>query len=224
MSADNPAPAVESALTENERRFVEEYLVDHNATRSYFAAFGRQHADGRNRTYCSAKSCAHDLLKKPYIKAEIKAAEAFIARRNRVTADRVVRELAAIAFADVGDVFDFGQDGPPVPKPGKHIPHRVRKAILSIKHETKCIPQEGGDPIEIVQVEYKFHPKMSALDKLYEHLGMGSENEVERLLSILPEDLRARVTIEIERAAAARSVPERGEIDPTLHVAADPSR
>lgn len=198
-------------LTETELRFVDEYIIDHNATRAYLAAFGPNDDDGNPRRPATIRKMASILAAKRNIRAEIRAAEAFIARRNRVTADRVVKELAAIAFSKMSDVFDFAGDGSvPSPKVLRDIPETAHRALEKAKVETRTIPQADGDPITVQTIEYKFHPKLSALEKLYEHLGMGRENEVERLLSILPEDLRARVTVEIERAAATRSLAEGG--------------
>lgn len=198
-------------LTEAELRFVDEYIIDHNATQAYFRAYGKTTDDGRKRTYSQASSNAHNLLKRLDIRQEIRAAEHYICRRNRVTADRVVKELAAIAFSSMGDVFDFAVPGRfPEPKETRDIPAKAIQALEKAKLEEREIPQEDGEPIRVKTIEYKFHSKLSALEKLYDHLGMGRENEVERLLSILPEDLRARVTVEIERAAATRSLAEGG--------------
>lgn len=198
-------------LTEAELRFVDEYIIDHNATQAYFRAYGKTTDDGRKRTYSQASSNAHNLLKRIDIRQEIRAAEHYVCRRNRVTADRVIKELAAVAFAKMSDVFDFSAAGSiPVPRAVRDIPDAAHRALERAKVETRTIPQADGDPITVETVEYKFHAKLSALEKLYDHLGMGRENEVERLLSILPEDLRARVTVEIERAAATRSLAEGG--------------
>lgn len=200
-------PTEPKPLTEDELRFVDEYIIDHNATQAYFRAYGKVRPDGSPRSYTSAGSNAHDLLKRPEIKAEIRAAEHYVCRRNRVTADRVIKELAAVAFAKMSDVFDFSGAGTiPAPRTVRDIPDAAHRALEKAKVEEREIPQADGEPIKVRTVEYKFHAKLNALEKLYDHLGMGRENELERLLSILPEELRARVHVEIERAANARTI------------------
>ena len=119
--------------------------------------------------------------------------------------------LAALAFSKISDVFDFTAAGSiPVPKSLREIPESAHRALEKAKVETRTIPQADGDPITVSTVEYKFHSKLEAMKMLYAHLGMGRENEIERLLSILPEELCARVAVEIERAAASRAIADGG--------------
>src|SRR5947209_3600953 len=99
--APPPAPPdpADAPLTPRERRFVDEYLVDLNATRAYRAAFP-------NAGYAAAKVGASRLLAKATLRAEIRAAREAQQRRARVSADAVLRELARIAFSDVVNLLD----------------------------------------------------------------------------------------------------------------------
>ena len=92
--------------TEAQRRFVDEYLTDLNGTRAYRVAYP-------GASYAAARTNAGRLLALPAVAREVRAGRAAQRRRTRVTADRVLRELAAVAFSDIADLF--GPDGRPVP-------------------------------------------------------------------------------------------------------------
>src|SRR3954466_9694923 len=78
-------------LNDRQARFVAEYLVDLNATQAAIRA---------GYSPASARTQAADLLTNPNISAAIAEAQAARSRRTEVTADRVVLELARVAFGD----------------------------------------------------------------------------------------------------------------------------
>lgn len=79
------------ALTPKEERFVEEYLVDCNATQAAIRA---------GYSEKTARAIGHELLQRPHIQDAIARAKQARSKRTEVTIDRVVRELARIAFFD----------------------------------------------------------------------------------------------------------------------------
>ncbi len=83
-------------MTPRQRRFVEEYLVDLNATQAAKRA-GYNPGWGR------------ELVHKPEVAAAIEKAQAKRAQRTRVSADRVVTELAKVAFGDPRRLFSWGR-------------------------------------------------------------------------------------------------------------------
>lgn len=85
-----PKPA--KRLTDKQERFVAEYLIDLNAAAAARRAGYSVH---------TADRIGHENLRKPEIQAAV--AEAIEARneRTQVSADRVVKELARIAFSDM---------------------------------------------------------------------------------------------------------------------------
>lgn len=87
-------------LTEKEERFCREYVCDAglNATRAYRSAFPAV-------TYNAAKTEACKLLTKPYIKARIAEMEQERARRLEITPERVLSEIAKLAFYDPRNFF-----------------------------------------------------------------------------------------------------------------------
>ena len=137
-------------MTKKQKRFIEEYLVDLNAT---------QAAIRSGYSPDTAKSMGSENLTKPDIQARIAKAMAERSRRTGVNADRVVMELAKIAFVNASDVIDadtatLKPDATP----------EDTAAIQSVKVKTF-----GEDGLER---EIKMADKLKALELLGKHLGM----------------------------------------------------
>lgn len=91
-----PAPTPQRAqagLDAREQRFVDEYLVDLNGSQAYMRAVP-------GTAEKTARTMASRLLAKVDVQAAISAGQAAMQERTQVTAERVVREIALIAFAD----------------------------------------------------------------------------------------------------------------------------
>lgn len=139
-------------LTEKQKLFADEYLIDLNATRAYKAAY---------------KSCKKDetanvngskLLRNTKVAKYIEERMNERSKRTEITQDNVLRELATIAFANITDVVTI-ENGTVYIKDTKDIPKSLLPAIESIK--------EGKNGIEI-----KFYSKDRSLELLGRHLGM----------------------------------------------------
>lgn len=84
------------ALTAKNKLFVEEYVANHyNATQAYITAYGCD--------YSSANKKAFTLLKKQEVKDYIKEVQKERTEQLNINADRVLEELASIAFAPKDD-------------------------------------------------------------------------------------------------------------------------
>ncbi len=188
-------------LTDEERRFVEEYLIDRNGVRAWRAV----HNNGQS--YAAAAVSASQLLKKPKIIAELAAADAAIRRRCRVSAERVVREIAAVAFSDIGDHVDYARDGLPQLKPGRQVTATARKALKKIKIKTRRLrPREGDGDVceEVEEAEIELYDKLTALEKLAKQTGLfKDETALATMLKQLPEELRAQVAAAMGAAVSA---------------------
>jgi phage terminase small subunit len=136
-------------MTPRQKRFVDEYLRDANGTR---AAIRAGYAE------VSARHHAHNLLRRPEIAAAIAEAEAARAERLRVSADRVLEELARVAFADLTRLVEWGPEGATV------------KAWGSVPgDETAAVAEVVVGP---AGVRLRLHDKLRALDALCRHLGL----------------------------------------------------
>ena len=131
-------------MTKKQQLFCEEYLIDLNATQAAIRAGYKPE---------SAGSVGSENLKKPEIRARIDKAMAERSKRTGVNADRVVRELARVAFVNASDVIDMNKatviDGACADDTA---------AISSVK--VKNIPTDDG---EIVEREIRLADKLKAL-------------------------------------------------------------
>ncbi len=82
-------------LTEKQKLFCKEYLVDWDATQ---AAIRAGYDPGR------AGQTGIENLKKPEIGREIQSLLDEKAQKNEITPDKLIREMAKIAFADSSDM------------------------------------------------------------------------------------------------------------------------
>lgn len=143
-------------VTDKQRTFVDEYLIDLNATRAYKAVYKSCKKDE------AAAVNASKLLRNAKVTEYLSQRQRELQQRTEITQDKVVRELAAIAFADIADYVQVkDDDGLPMVEitPTCEIPKSKRAAIASIK--------QGNNGIEV-----KLHNKLDALDKLGRHFGM----------------------------------------------------
>jgi phage terminase small subunit len=93
-----------SKLTPKQARFVEEYLIDLNATQAARRA-------GYSARTANEQGCR--LLANVSVADAIAAAQNRRAQRTEVSADRVVAELAKIGFANMGDYLRANEGGDP---------------------------------------------------------------------------------------------------------------
>ena len=143
-------------LTAKQKRFIEEYLFDLNATQAAIRA---------GYSVDSAYSIGNENLKKPEIKSSIDKAIAERSRRTGINTDRVLRELGKIAFINPADVINL--DTATVKE---EATREDTACIQSIK--IKTIPTEDGD---ITEREIKTYDKLKALELCGKHLGMWTE-------------------------------------------------
>jgi phage terminase small subunit len=194
MAKTPPANEPRPDAAARRRRFVDEYLIDLNGVRAYLAAFGRT-VRGRPRSYHSACVESSKLLQTPAVRREVRAAQASLRARCVQDAERVVRELAAIAFGDIGDILDYTNAGPPLLKPAREVPAVARKALKSMKATVRVLPDGEG---RVEEWEIVMHNKLAALDKLARHLGLlRDEVPIAELLRRLSPGLRRLVAAEL---------------------------
>lgn len=167
-------------LTDKQRLFSGEFVVDRNATRAYLRAFGPV-------AYTTAKSEGSRLLSDPAVRAEVEAAGREHARHCGITARRVLTELARIAFSDMG--LAFSSD--PASGPGQMLPFgkmdpSTRRAIHSIRVKRRRLIGKDDAEWEIESIEVRMHDKLAALTMLGKHLGLLKDGvALEKLAALL---------------------------------------
>lgn len=85
-------------MTDQQRAFIREYLVDLN---------GAQAAIRAGYSTERARKTAYELLRHPAIREEVQKAMDERAEEVGITAERVLREVASIAFDDIGNYLEF---------------------------------------------------------------------------------------------------------------------
>lgn len=142
-------------MTEKQKIFADEYLIDLNATRAYRKAYPNCKKDS------SADAAARKLLGNTRIQKYISARMEERQKRTEVTQDRVLQELAYIAFARVTDYATVRNDVVKIKNTDELTEEQIR-AISGIK--------EGKFGIEL-----KLNDKEKALELLGRHLGMWND-------------------------------------------------
>ena len=156
-------------LTTKQRRFVEEYLVDGNASQAAVRA-GYSERTARQQGY--------RLLTKVYIAVAIAAAQEERSKRTEVTADRVVEELARIAFADIRNLFVWDEEQAAY-VPSQDLSDDAAAGVSSVKAKTTHYNGKNGDGDRTeILVELKTYDKLKALELLAKHLGLFQENPI----------------------------------------------
>jgi len=146
-----------SALTVKQERFATAYIETGNASEAYRIAYD---ADGM--TPASVHREAHAVLDNPKVASRVAALQAELRERHKVTADRIVEELALIALADAGDFYDWGPNGVTVKDKSQLTPEQ-RRVVSEV---SQTITEAGGT------IRVKLHDKQAALDKLARHFGV----------------------------------------------------
>ncbi len=143
-------------LTKKQQLFVDEYLIDLNATQAAIRA---------GYSVDTAKEIGCENLTKPNIQQAIAEHMAERSKRTGINQDRVVLELAKIAFVKMTDVVD--------PDTGEILPNASDDdlaCIESVKFK-QSDNQYGGS----IEREVKLSSKMKALELLGKHLGMWND-------------------------------------------------
>lgn len=144
-------------LTAKQQCFVNEYLIDLNATQAAIRA---------GYSPKTATEQASRLLSNVNIRACVDKAMAERSKRTGVTAERVVLELACLGFVNAKDLVNM-TDGSVLDSTSRDD----TAAIASVK--VKTTPGEYGNSVER---EVKLSDKTKALELLGKHLGMFTDN------------------------------------------------
>lgn len=162
-------------MTKKQKIFADEYLIDLNATRAYRTAYPSVKKEETARANGSRLLTNANVAK--YIEERMKERQ----ERTEITQDRVLEELAAIAFGKITDYLGV-EDGRVKIKDTKMLNEQQIRAVAGIK--------EGRNGIEI-----KLNDKEKALELLGRHMGMfkdkvevsGLEEEKKKLADILQQ-------------------------------------
>lgn len=161
------------ALTDKQKRFCEEYLIDLNATQAAIRA---------GYSPKTAEQTASRLLRNVKVQEYIAKRQKELSRSTEITQERVIKELALIAFSNNADYAHVVEKKMQVEaggalvdvldKDGKPVMYRTVEPVLTEKltEEQKralAVIKKGRDGLEVKSCD-----KVKALELLGKHLGI----------------------------------------------------
>ena len=179
--------------TAKQDRFVEEYLVDLNATQAAIRA-------GYSKK--TARSIANELLTKPDIQEAIQKAMQERSERTEVTQDRVLKELAMIAYSDIRNYIEIEKlTGAMRAKAFEEMPEGESRVLKSIKEDRVIKEDADGKKVTVYdKVKFALWDKTKALELIGRHLGMFTDVKVD-----VGEELKKLI---VERIFTDKRPPE----------------
>lgn len=152
-------------MTDAQKRFCDEYLIDLNATRAYKVAYPRCKKEE------TANAASSRMLRNVKVQEYISKKQQEIEKRTEITQDMVIKELAKIAFLDIRKLYtENGQL--------KNIADMDSETAGAIASLETLEEYEGyGDDREKIgdTQKVKLLDKTKALELLGKHLGMFKE-------------------------------------------------
>lgn len=143
--------------------FVAEYVKDFRGTQAAIRA---------GYSAKSAKQQASRHLARPEVQAYIAELMKAAGGDLEITAARTIKEIARLAFHDIGSYFKVGQDGKLIFKELTELTADQRAAIAEYDHEKRTMKLYNKDP---------------SLDKLGKHFKLFTElHEVEHTFTVMP--------------------------------------
>lgn len=143
----------EQPLSPKQLRFVEEYLVDLNATQAAIRA---------GYSPRSAELQGFRLIRNDKLAALIAAAKEARSIRTKITQDHVLTELARIGFSQMSRYMAWSPDGVSI-RASEELTEDEVAAVAEVKETVT----ENGRTISL-----KMHDKLGALRDLGRHLGL----------------------------------------------------
>lgn len=157
-------------MRQRDKIFCEEYIVDFSPKNAALRAGFRESTAGGAWEWIRDENPT-----KPECKEYINKLIAERSRRTGITADRVLQELARVAFADISDAVNLDN--------GAVSPNASRDdtaAIAYVKIKIGAISER----------EVRMHDKNRALELLGRHLGMMKDNlQIEGAVPVIVDDV-----------------------------------
>jgi phage terminase small subunit len=180
-----PLAAGPRPLSPKQARFVDEYLIDLNATKA---------AERAGYSARTAYSIGQENLTKPDILAAVAERKAARAKRTGIDADWVLARLADEAEADIADIYDdLGSI-----KPVHEWPLVWRRGLVAGVEVAELFEGKGDDREHIGQVrKIRLSDRLKRIELIGKHIGVQAFKE--RVEVDASADLAAMLTKARER-------------------------
>lgn len=150
------------ALTEKQKNFCHEYLIDLNAVAAYKRA-------GYSVKDNAARAGASTLLTNPNIQAEVQRLQELRARRTDITADNTLKRIHELAHSNIFPVLKAVEE-----KQEDDLSIAVQKTVKQVKR--KSYRKETNQGVEeTYEVVVTMHDVLRPVEMLAQHLGMLSD-------------------------------------------------
>ena len=166
----------EFQITDRMKKFVDEYLIDFNATQAAIRA---------GYSPDTANEQGSQLLARPDIRELVAEGQKAIAERTQTFQDNAVDELKIVGFSDLADFLTVKEGGIVEQKSFDQLTKAQTRCIKKIKQTVRTSHSSDGTILhQTATLEVELHDKLRALELLGRHLGMF--NDTLRLEGALP--------------------------------------
>jgi phage terminase small subunit len=183
-----------SELTEKQKIFCREYILDWNAARAAIVA---------GYSEASARQTGYEILTKPYIQAYIKEIQADLEKVAGISRLKVLREHERLAFSSIAHLHltwltrrEFDDLTPD-----------EKACISEISTQIRKVQLEGGITQEVEFVKIKLYDKQKALDSITKMMGYDSATKIDH--TSLGEKLSNTILVSREEAKAISEALEK---------------
>ncbi len=172
-------------INAKQAKFVKEYLVDFNATQAAIRAGYSERSSSR---------IGPELLGKTWISDAVNHGRAVLAKKLDISAERVLNELARVAFSDMRNYVQIGSGGSLRINDPKDLTEDQTAAISEMSETTS---EHGGS------LKFRLHDKIRALEllgknlKLFtdklEHTGKDGESLMQSFVDLVRNVAKAKL-------------------------------
>jgi len=152
-------------LSDKHEKFCLAYVLNFNATEAYSKIYGTPAADSRKH---GARLMAKDGVKTRIAQLTKKTNE-----KMNITREKVVQEIANIAFSHIGLVCVFDASGALTLKTAEEMGENIR-ALQSVSQDET---HDSKGNIIKTKTRFAMHDKLKALELLSKHLGLLDGND-----------------------------------------------
>lgn len=194
-----------SGLTDKQEAFAQHYAINGDAIEAYKAAgYSWQNMKSETVRVRAAEVAANSTVSVRIAELQQRVSERAL-KRFDITADRILQELAAIAFVNFMDFVDVNPHSGEAKVDLRKIDRMQGAAIGTYK--VKTYPEKGmdGEFETVKEVEFKLLDKRAALVDLGKHVGLFKEKvqHEHKFVDDAATDFDSRLADVITRAATA---------------------
>lgn len=155
-------------MTDKQQRFIDEYMVDLNATQAAIRA---------GYSPDTAKQIGSENLSKPDIQEAIQLKQKELSEQTNITAKRVLEEYAKIAFSDIRELYSVDNDLLDV----RQMEDSIAPAVASVEVDVMMM---GGMAVGHTK-KVKMYDKLRALESLGKHIGLFEKDNNQKKVEVV---------------------------------------